>query len=55
MEYNENIGEISIMQDILGSIDLSLITTSKRHLAPKYSGAASIEVAPPSSFLDPVS
>jgi hypothetical protein len=44
-----------ITQEILGSIDLSLITTSKHHLAPKYSGAASLEVAPPPSFLDPVS
>jgi len=43
------------MQDILGSIDLSLITIIKCHLAPKYSGAASLEVAPPPSFLDPVS
>jgi len=39
------------MQDILGSIDLSLITISKRHLAPKYSGAASLEVAPPPSLI----
>jgi hypothetical protein len=46
--------EIGIAQDILGSIDLSLIITSKRHLAPKYSGAASLEVAPLPSFLDPV-
>jgi hypothetical protein len=32
-----------------------LITTNKHHLAPKYSGVASLEVAPPSSFLDLVS
>jgi hypothetical protein len=37
----------AIAQDILGSIDLYLITKSKRHLAPKYSEAASLEVAPP--------
>jgi hypothetical protein len=37
----------AITQDILGFIDLSLITASKRHLAQKYSRAASLEVAPP--------
>jgi hypothetical protein len=44
-----------ITQDILGSIDLSVITISKHHLAPKYYGAATLEVAPPPSFMDPVS
>jgi hypothetical protein len=53
--YERKMCEIGIMQDILGSIELSLITTSKRHLAPKHSGAASLEVAPTPSFLDLVS
>jgi hypothetical protein len=44
-----------IIQDILGSNDLSLQQQPKRHLAPKYSGAASLEVTLPLSFLDPVS
>ncbi len=37
---------------ILGSF---FVTMTKCHLAPKYSQAASLEVAPPLSFLDPVS
>jgi hypothetical protein len=41
------ISVVPITQDILGSIDLSLIKISKRHLAPQYSGAASLEVADP--------
>jgi hypothetical protein len=44
-----------IIQDILGSNDLSLQQQPKRHLVPKYYGAASLEVALPLSFLDPVS
>jgi hypothetical protein len=40
-----------ITHDILRSTDLFY----KHHLAPKYSGAPSLEVALPLSFLDPVS